>query len=490
MFRCKQNQCLEKILKRNRKRFRAELFSIQIGLKASFIWDLTNLSANKDDDRERCWRQIHREFDSIKIENHLECNRHSNNINRNTTKNNNNNNNKNGDDGEKNFNELNQNQNDNDDADSIDSLPLDRIHVDDRLITLVYLIVENNNHNNKDAEDDDDDDDQTTEILFYGNIDDMIKNIDLALDELDHCDFDLENLGNETQPPKTFVAETDRFHRDHRYDTCFIDVSADLKEPRIIQSIAKRKLRNKTKDYDRNINNDNATNDNGEDDGDVLYRKYSLLHKIKPYLVRNVNERCIRLKFIQNSSERNQELCSERVKQRYDSDSDSEDDVISENGSMRTKNFLDKENIIIVRNCDNYKQLDHLHHCDRNDGYDRADDGFRRSRSNETSSFGDVDLCFVSGILLGYPIIYCNRTPKLGNCLANRNLSNYTVSIKNIPEDSQRSFVLYSFSVPSVFQSHYQHRIEDWFRKLRNKSPIWLQLEMNVRIENHSLILT
>ncbi|KAH7639522.1 hypothetical protein DERF_005444 [Dermatophagoides farinae] len=99
------------------------------------------------------------------------------------------------------------------------------------------------------------------------------------------------------------------------------------------------------------------------------------------------------------------------------------------------------------------------------------------------------DLCAITGILLGYPIIYCNRTMNNGNCLANQMLRNYTIRMMNV--QTNESYVIYSFTVPNKFVHIFQSRIDQWFKSLKidltNKS---IMLKMEQKLECHPFILT
>lgn len=94
-----------------------------------------------------------------------------------------------------------------------------------------------------------------------------------------------------------------------------------------------------------------------------------------------------------------------------------------------------------------------------------------------------LDLCFVTGAILGYPIIYCNTTPATGNCLSHQPLTHYTVSIS-----SQCLPPIYSFTVPAKFAHRYQSRVEQWFHSLCSRTNHHLVL--NATTESHPLILT
>lgn len=94
------------------------------------------------------------------------------------------------------------------------------------------------------------------------------------------------------------------------------------------------------------------------------------------------------------------------------------------------------------------------------------------------------DLCFLSGVLLGYPLIYCNSTPQEGNCLAHQPLTNYTVTL-----DGEQHFPVYSFSVPEAFHAQTSRRVNDWFEGLCER-VLSKHLRLQQSVETHALILT
>ncbi|OTF83265.1 hypothetical protein BLA29_008066 [Euroglyphus maynei] len=173
----------------------------------------------------------------------------------------------------------------------------------------------------------------TTSVVFFGNIQHMIENINSTLIQLDIW---IQSDHNCQQNNETYL----------------IDVSADLDEPKIIH-------------HQQHQNNE-------EEKTILLSLKYCLLH------IRN------QLSIV--------------VGQPYDI-------------------HIDNEKIF----------NDNNHYC---------------------------DLCAITGILIGYPIIYCNRSTDVGNCLANQSLRNYLIRMENIPKtktNDDDSFIIYSFSVPDKF---------------------------------------
>lgn len=94
------------------------------------------------------------------------------------------------------------------------------------------------------------------------------------------------------------------------------------------------------------------------------------------------------------------------------------------------------------------------------------------------------DRCFLTGIFLGYPIIYCNRTPTDGNCLSHQPLINYSV---NKVYDVDDEFQLSSFSIPQMFEHKFHQKIYDWFQELRKRDT---KLRLVHVVESHPLILT
>ena len=94
------------------------------------------------------------------------------------------------------------------------------------------------------------------------------------------------------------------------------------------------------------------------------------------------------------------------------------------------------------------------------------------------------DLCFLSGVMLGYPVIYCNSTPDQGNCLSHQPLCNYVVQLDH------HSTPMYSFSVPQAFEACYQHRINQWFKSLSENTTQPERLSLRQSVETYPLILT
>ena len=117
-----------------------------------------------------------------------------------------------------------------------------------------------------------------------------------------------------------------------------------------------------------------------------------------------------------------------------------------------------------------------------------ANDCLRRTEvpASASGTCGELDscpwdLCFLSGVLLGYPVLLCNSTPEEGNCLAHQPLLNYTVTLED------HHFPLYSFSVPERFQANFSGRISRWFEKLQQREE---RLRLRQTVETHPLILT
>ena len=95
----------------------------------------------------------------------------------------------------------------------------------------------------------------------------------------------------------------------------------------------------------------------------------------------------------------------------------------------------------------------------------------------------DVDLCFVSGCLLNYPIIYTNNQPDVGNCLSFIDLRNFTLKINDI-------YNVYSFTIPEKFYKNhfYQDFILEWYENIQKRSEIVSKLQNEIVC--FSLILT
>ena len=102
---------------------------------------------------------------------------------------------------------------------------------------------------------------------------------------------------------------------------------------------------------------------------------------------------------------------------------------------------------------------------------------------NSDDDSGTIDLCFVTGVILGYPIIYCNNTPDTGNCLSYQTLTHYTVNTNSTSQE------IFSFSVPHLFQQQYENRINHWFNLLSHRSSTFYDLKLTHCLETHPLIL-
>lgn len=115
-----------------------------------------------------------------------------------------------------------------------------------------------------------------------------------------------------------------------------------------------------------------------------------------------------------------------------------------------------------------------------------ANDCLSTLPSSCTDNHDPWDLCFISGVFLAYPLIYCNSKPQEGNCLAHQALTNYTVTL-----DDHEDFPMYSFSVPERFHAQTSRRVKDWFEGLCEKaSAVSQRLRLHQTVETHALILT
>lgn len=392
-----------------------ELNTIKLGLKASFIWDLTNIieiQYDKNDDEqddlvERNCQQVFHKLEtmmstiSLNLENSIPpttANTRSNFVHH-----------------------------------IYDNSSLfinnNEIVRSENPINVIEIIVENGNGiiiNN---------------ITFFGNIFLMIENINSALVELENSrptpeqtttNCDCNSLDAENQQ------EENEFNNNNF--TCFIDVSAKLCKPKIIRK------KNKEDEFD-------------DDHLFLLQRKNFILH-IKDYLVRKVNERyfCIRLK--QTSINHIVTTINYNNDNNLNADGISDSDLSTQSGTLQITTSE-----INLKNC-------------------------------------KFDLCFLSGVLLGYPVIYCNEDTDLGNCLSFQTLCNYKVrltsssSLSNISSafNHQTTFELYSFTVPNEFRHLYENKINKWFHNLRdyckNLKNFPYNLSMETILENYPLILT
>lgn len=92
-----------------------------------------------------------------------------------------------------------------------------------------------------------------------------------------------------------------------------------------------------------------------------------------------------------------------------------------------------------------------------------------------------ADMCLITGCLLGYPIIYTNREPQSGNCLAFEPLSHFSVKM------NERT--IYSFSCPQIYRIQFEKHINLWFEAL-DRQTFDGSLSLNETIKTLSFVLT
>nr|XP_027200532.1 probable protein kinase DDB_G0277539 [Dermatophagoides pteronyssinus] len=234
------------------------------------------------------------------------------------------------------------------------------------------------------------DNNQTMPVIFYGNIHQMIENINSTLVKLDVW-IQNDNQNNQNNNNEhSFI-----HHLSSSPYTNLIDVSAELNEPKIITTIVGQQQQQQQ----------NQNNNKEEETMMMMSLKYCLLH--------------IRNQLVDDDVDVNEPRCF---------------DI----------------------------------HFDNNN---------------------NCDLCAISGILLGYPIIYCNRySNDDGNCLANQLLRNYQICMEN--SETKESFIVYSFTIPEKFVLIYQSKIDQWFDYMKQRFRNNIVLKMQYKLECHPFILT
>ena len=312
---------------------------------------------------------------------------------------------------------------------------------------IAISVIELHSHNNNNDESSFSEFNNNSNLIFFGSIPDIISHINSILVELNSIDSNNDsnnnnnsnntstsiadnsidesksltkkknkkkknnNNGNKSNKVETeveLIAEDKEKEAFYFNDSFFIDVSATLEEPCIMQ-------------YNKEA---------------VIGRKYILLH-LRDYLAANV------VTATTSSSCLNANDCL----------------------------LLDADDVMMNHHSDSEQQE-----------FDKKEKSFYPKQGRfEYSDF--FDLCFLSGVFLGYPVLYCNDTPTVGNCLSHHPLAVYTVKLDH-------HHVMYSFSVPLKFASHYQQRIDRWFERCCQRINQPERLKMEISIETHPLILT
>ena len=92
-----------------------------------------------------------------------------------------------------------------------------------------------------------------------------------------------------------------------------------------------------------------------------------------------------------------------------------------------------------------------------------------------------ADMCLITGSLLGYPVIYSNREPQNGNCLAFEPLSHFSLQMSDK--------TIYSFSCPQKYKHLFESQLTDWFESIKCRTSD-KSISLNETIKTMSFVLT